>query len=430
MNQNIGLLVAVFAVLALLRVPVGISMLASGIAYLMWSGQDVGLLVDQVGGRLFASYTLIAIPMFIFAANIMNGAKITDRIVSVAAYALGWLPGGIAHANVASSVVFSGMSGSAVADIAGPGRVMTKMMTDSGQYSSGYACAVTAASATIGPIIPPSIPVVLYALVSNASVGALFLGGIVPGLIMALAMIGLIAFQAWRRGFGREEGLKLSGLRTAIIEAVLPMLMPVILLSGIYFGITTATEAASLAALYAMVLAGLVYRTLGLRELIDALVSTVRESAIVGVMLAGAFIVSFAITNERFPNALAETLLAMKLSPFAFLIAVNILFLLLGCFLDVSVMLLVLVPLLIPTVILSGIDLVHFGIVIIINIMIGLITPPYGLMLFVMSSLTETKLKAIVVEIVPFVAVLIGVLALLIVFPQLVLWLPHQLGFR
>ena len=428
MSAGLIVLTAAFVALAGLGVPVGFAMLASGIAYLFVTGQDVGLLVDQVAGRLQASYTLIAIPMFIFAANLMNAAKITDRIVTVAAFALGRLPGGIAHANIASSVVFSGMSGSAIADVAGPGRVMMELMTRGGRYPAGFAAAVTAASSTIGPIIPPSIPVVIYASVSNASVGALFLGGIVPGLLMAAAMMGLVAVEARRRGFAREEGLSRAAARSALRDALLPLLMPVILLGGIYLGVATATEAAAIAALYALILALLVYRTLSAKGLYSVLVATVRESATVGITIAGAFIVGYAITNERLPEALAAVLVGMELSPLALLIAISVLFLALGCVLDVSVMLLVLVPLLIPTVVLSGIDLVHFGIVIIVNIMIGLVTPPYGLILFVISSLSRTPLRDVVVEILPFVAVLIGVLAVLIVFPGLVLWLPRALG--
>lgn len=301
MTTNLLVLLGVFASLAVLRIPVGLAMMASGIAYLFWTGQDIGLLVDQVGGRLFASYTLIAIPMFIFAANVMNAGTITDRIVRVAAFLFGRLPGGVAHANVASSVVFSGMSGSAIADVAGPGRVMMEMMTRDGRYSPGFAGAVTAASATIGPIIPPSIPVVLYAVVSNASVGALFLGGIVPGLLMALALMGAIAVIARRRGLAADPAAPLSAMGRAFLDAGLPLLMPVILLGGIYLGVTTATEAASVAALYALLLAGFVYRTLSLRELYAILVATVRESAIVSITIAGAFIVNFALTNERFP---------------------------------------------------------------------------------------------------------------------------------
>lgn len=430
MNSAILVLFVLFIGLAGLRVPVGIAMLVSGIGYLFWTGQDIGLLTDQVAGRLFASYTLIAIPMFIFAANIMNSSRITDRIVTFAAFVLGRLPGGVAHANVASSVVFSGMSGSAIADVAGPGRVMMEMMTRSGKYTAGYAGAVTAASATIGPIIPPSIPVVIYASVSNASVGALFLGGIIPGLLMAAALMMLIAFQAWKRGHGADAVPAIGGLWVALTEALLPLMMPVILLSGIYLGVTTATEAAAIAALYALLLAAFVYRTVGWSSLLDNLIATVRESAIVAVTIAGAFIVSFAITNERFPDALATWLLGLELSPLALLIGINILFLILGCLLDVSVMLLVLVPLLIPAVVLSGIDLVHFGIVIIINIMIGLVTPPYGMMLFVIASLSETPLRNIIREIWPFVAVLISILFVLVLVPELVLWLPHQLGFK
>ncbi len=428
MSFGLIVLLASFAVLAGVGVPVGFAMLASGIAYLFATAQDVGLLVDQVAGRLQASYTLIAIPMFIFAANLMNGSKITDRIVAVAAFALGRLPGGVAHANVASSVVFSGMSGSAIADVAGPGRVMMALMTRGGRYPAGFAGAVTAASATIGPIIPPSIPIVLYAVVSNASVGALFLGGIIPGLLMAAAMMLLIAVEAKRRKFAREDRVSLADGRAAVVDAALPLLMPVILLGGIYLGITTATEAAALAALYALFLAMAVYRTLSFGGLVETLIVTVRESAMVGITIAGAYIMGYAITNERLPTALAEWLIAMELSPLALMFAISALFLALGCFLDVSIMLLVLVPLLIPTVVLSGIDLVHFGIVIVVNIMIGLVTPPYGLILFVIASLGETSLKSLIGEIMPFVAVLVGVLVLLILVPDLVLWLPRTLG--
>ncbi|MDQ0315196.1 TRAP transporter large permease [Amorphus orientalis] len=429
MNGNLLLLLGVFAGLAVLRIPVGLAMMASGIAYLFWTDQDIGLLVDQVGGRLYASYTLIAIPMFIFAANVMNAGTITDRIVRVAAFLFGRLPGGVAHANVASSVVFSGMSGSAVADVAGPGRVMMEMMTRDGRYTPGFAGAVTAASATIGPIIPPSIPVVLYAVVSNASVGALFLGGIVPGVMMALALMAVITVLARRRGMKADPAAPLSAIGRAFLDAGLPLLMPVILLGGIYLGVTTATEAASVAALYALVLAGFVYRTLSWRGLYTILADTVRESAIVSITIAGAFIVNYAIANERFPDALAAWVLDLDLPPLAFLIVVNVLFLLLGCLLDVSVMLLVLVPLLVPAVVYSGIDLVHFGIVIIVNIMIGLATPPYGMLLFVIASVTGTDLKDIVREIWPFIGVLVAVLFLLVVFPGLVLWLPGLLGF-
>jgi tripartite ATP-independent transporter DctM subunit len=429
MATSMLILLGVFAGLAVLRIPVGLAMLASGIAYLLWTGQDVGLLVDQVAGRLYSSYTLIAIPMFIFAANVMNASTITDRIVRVAAFVFGRLPGGVAHANVASSVVFSGMSGSAVADVAGPGRVMMEMMTRDNRYTPGFAGAVTAASATIGPIIPPSIPVVIYAVVSNASVGALFLGGIIPGLLMALGLMAVIALIARRRGFEAAPALSLREYGKAFLDAGLPLLMPVILLGGIYLGITTATEAAAVAALYALLLAVFVFRTLSWRGLYDNLVATVRDSAIVTITIAGAFIINFAVTNERLPEALADWLLGLALPPLALLVVINILFLLLGCFLDVSVMLLVLVPLLVPAIILSGIDLVHFGIVIIVNIMIGLVTPPYGMLLFVISSLTGADLKDIISEIWPFLGVLILVLFLLVLFPGLVLWLPHLLGF-
>lgn len=430
MSAGIYVMFGLFIGLAAFGAPVGFSMLAGGIGYLLWTAQDIGLMTDQVAGRIYASYTLIAIPMFIFAANLMNASKITDRIVNVAILFFGRIPGGTAHANVASSVVFSGMSGSAVADVAGPGRVMMQIMTRNGHYSPGFAGAVTAASATIGPIIPPSIPVVLYAVVSGASVGALFLGGIIPGLIMAIAMMIVIAIMSVRRGYGKEEGVVFTNIKQAILEAFLPMLMPVILLGGIYLGVTTATESASVAAFYALVLSTIAYRTLTLHLFYDSVVTTIRESSGVAITIAGAFIISFAIANEGIPVILADWLISLHLSRFQLLIAINVLFLLLGALLDVSILLLVLVPLLIPSVVLSGIDLVHFGIIIIVNIMIGLVTPPYGLILFVISSLTDATLKELISEIWPFILVLICVLGLLVAFPQLVLWLPQKLGFQ
>ncbi len=425
----IAILFLTFVVGAALGFPLGLSLIGSGVAYLFVSGQDVGLVLEQISSRLFASYVLIAIPLFIFAANVMNAGTITERLLEFGVACVGRVRGGLAHANILTSLVFSGMSGSAVADAAGPGKVMIEMMRRENRYPEGFAVAVTAASATIGPIIPPSIPLVLYALVANTSVGALFLGGVVPGLLLTVSLMAAVWLIARRRRFPTEAPIPWRAYPRILLRAFLPMMMPVILLTGIYTGVTTATEAAAVAAAYALILAIGVYRVIGLASLFDVLLESAKATSIVAVAVSGAFIFNFAITNEQVPALLAGLLAGAHLTPISFLIVTNIAFLILGCFFDVAVMLLVLVPLLVPTMQALGVDPVHFGVVIVFNIMIGLVTPPYGLLLFVLSSLSGVRLGTIIREVIPFLCVLLLVLVALIFVPELVLWLPGVFGY-
>ncbi len=423
-------MLAVFFGGALLGMPIGFVMLGGGIAYLLTSGQDVGLASEQILNGLYNSYVLLAVPLFIFAANIMNAGTISERLFDFAHVLVGRLRGGLAHVNVVVSMIFAGMSGSAVADAAGPSLVEIKVMTKDGRYTPGFAAAVSAASATIGPIIPPSIPMVLYALVSNTSVGALFLGGVVPGLMMSGVLMAGIAVIAHRRRFPTEEGVPLRAWPRILARASLPLTLPVVLLGGIYSGVFTPTEAAAVAAAYALVLAGLVYRAIGPRELVDLIAGSLRSMAVVSLIIAGAFVVNYAIATEQIPMVLAGSLSRLALPPLAFLVAINLVFLVLGCFLDTTTMLLVLVPLLLPAVKALGIDLVHFGVVIIVNMMIGLVTPPYGVLLFVLNALTGIPLREMIREVWPFIGLLIVALALMVVFPETVLWLPRQLGYK
>lgn len=430
MRAPFALMLAVFFGGALLRVPIGFAMLGGGIAYLLVSGQDVALAGEQILNGLFNSYVLLAVPLFIFAASVMNAGTISERLFDFAHALVGRLRGGLAHVNVVVSMIFAGMSGSAVADAAGPSLVEIKVMTEVGRYPPGFAAAVSAASATIGPIIPPSIPMVLYALVANTSVGALFLGGVVPGLLMAAVQMAGIAVIARRRRFPTEAALPLRQYPRVLARALLPLLLPVVLLGGIYSGVFTPTEAAAVAAAYALVLAGPVYRATGLRELVDLLAGALRSTAVVSLIIAGAFVVNYAIATEQIPAALARGLSELALPPLAFLVLVNVVFLGLGCFLDTTTMLLVLVPLLLPAVRAAGIDLVHFGVVIIVNMMIGLITPPYGVLLFVLNALTGIPLREMIRELWVFIALLILALAVMVVFPETVLWLPRRFGYR
>jgi tripartite ATP-independent transporter DctM subunit len=424
-----ALMLAVFVCVALLRGPIGLAMIAGGIAYLAATGRDMGLAAEQILNSLFGSFVLIAVPMFIFAANVMNAGTLSERIYALAHALMGRFRGGLAQVNVLASVIFSGMSGSAIADAVGPGMVEIEMMSKGGRYPRAFAVAVSAASATIGPIIPPSIPMVLYALVSGASVGALFLGGVVPGLLMASAMMLVIVWIARRRRFPMEAPVPWSEIPRIFLRTLLPLLMPVVLLGGIYSGAFTPTEAAAVAALYALALALFVYRALDWKGLVAVLSDSARSTAVVGIIICGAFLFNYVLATEQIPARIAEGFAALELGPLGFLLVVNLAFLVLGCLLDTTTLLLVMVPLLLPVAKALGVDLVHFGVVIVVNMMIGLLTPPYGVLLFVLSGLAGVPVKGIVRELLPFIFVLVAVLFLITLVPSLVLALPKLAGY-
>jgi TRAP-type transport system large permease protein len=372
---------------------------------------------------------LLAVPLFIVAANIMNAGSISERLLNFCVAIVGRFKGGLGHVNVVSSLIFSGMSGSAVADAAGIGKVIIEMMVRSGHYTRGYAAAITAASATIGPIIPPSIPMVLYALVSDSSIGYLFLGGIVPGLLMGLVLMVMNTIISHRRGFAVDEVVPIRKIPGITARAFPALLMPVILLYGIYSGATTPTEAAAVAAAYALIVSAVLYRAVTLKNLREIMLSSVKSSASVGLVIGGALILNYIVASENIPGMLAEALKGMEISPMTFLIGVNLLLLALGCVLDATTIILVILPLFMASCKALGIDLVHFGVVAVVNCMIGLITPPYGILLFVINGTTGIKLSEIIKEIWPFLIALLIALAALVVFPELVLWLPRMFGY-
>jgi tripartite ATP-independent transporter DctM subunit len=423
-------LIVVLVVLMLLRVPIGFAMLASGIAYLAYKGQDLALVSEQVVNGLYNSYVLLAVPLFVLAANLMNAGTISERIFDFCRLLVGRMRGGLAQVDILVSVIFSGMSGSAIADAAGPGLVTIRQMLKKPQYPPGFAGAVVVASATIGPIIPPSIPMVIYALVSGASLGALFIGGVVPGLLMAGALMIVVHVIATRRNMPRDEPLPRSEWPAAIVRGSLPLTLPVVLLAGIYSGVFTPTEAAAVAALHALVLAGLVYRALGWRSLYAVFLESARSSAVITLIIAGAFVLNYAFASEGVAQALADWVTAQQLSPLAFLLLVNVVFLVLGCFLDTAVMLLVFVPMFLPTAKALGVDLVHFGVVVIVNMMIGLVTPPFGMLLFVTNALVGIPIRDMLREGWPFLVALLVLLLAITAFPQLVLWLPGTMGYK
>ena len=413
----------------LMRMPIGFSMLAAGIGYLLVKRQDLGLAVEQIGNGLYNSYVLLAVPLFVFAANIMNAGTVSDRIFDFCRVLVGRMRGGLAQVDILVSVIFSGMSGSAIADAAGPGLVTIRQMLKKPEYSRGFAGAVVVASATLGPIIPPSIPMVIYALVSGASVGALFLGGVVPGFLMAFLMMGVVHIIATKRNMPREEKIPLSEWPSILFRGALPLSMPIVLLGGIYSGAFTPTEAAAVAAFHALILAGVVYRALTWKTFWGVVMESTRGSAVITMILAGSFMLNFAFTAEGVPQSMANWVEALQLSSLQFLLLVNLIFLILGCFLDVSVLLLVFVPMLLPTVKALGIDLVHFGVLVVLNMMIGLIHPPFGMLLFVTKALTGIPIGEMMKEGWPFIVMLQLLLLAMTVFPQIVLWLPQTMGY-
>jgi len=421
---------AVLFALAAIGAPIALAMIVAAITYLAVAGQDIALAAEQMLQGLYTSFILLAVPLFIVAANIMNAGTISDRLLNFCVAAVGRFRGGLGHVNVFASLIFSGMSGSAIADAAGLGKIIIEMMTKNGRYSLGFAAAITAASATIGPIIPPSIPMVMYALVADTSVGYLFLGGILPGLLMGLVLMTMIAIIARRRNFAMEPPTPLRQLPGLTVRAFPALMLPVILLFGIYGGATTPTEAAAIAASYALLLAALVYRTVSWRALYGVMSDSARSSAAVGLVIGGALIFNYIVASENIPNTLSAVLQATDLSPVGFLLIVNVLLLALGCVLDAATILLVIVPLFLPTCRALGIDLVHFGVVVVVNTMIGLITPPYGILLFVINATTGAPLRDMIREIWPFLLALIAALLTITLFPDLVLWLPRLLGYQ
>jgi C4-dicarboxylate transporter DctM subunit len=417
-------------VLSLMGLPIGLTMIMASIIYLGLSGQDMSTAAEQVLNGLNGSYVLLAVPLFIFSAGLMNAGSLTDRLLRFCNLLVGRFRGGLGHVNVVQSVIFAGMSGSAIADAAGSGKVQIDMMTKGGAYPPSYAAALTAVTAVIGPIIPPSIPMVLYALVADASIGFLFLAGVIPGLLMALSQMGINGWMAHRHGFPISARVPLREFPRLTLEAFPALLMPVILLGGIYGGVMTPTEAAAVAAAYAWLIAAVFYRSLTLRQTVAAIRDSARSTAAIGMLIAGALAFNYVVTSENIPNTVRTMLAGWEMSRWEFLLVVNVVLLVLGCLLEGSTILLVVVPVLVPTAQALGVDMVHFGVVVVVNIMLGLITPPYGLLLFIVAKLSDAPISAVVRDTLPFIAAMVAALMLITFVPDLVLWLPRQMGYQ
>ena len=434
--------VAFFILMFVIRMPIPTGMIVACAMYFLVDGLCKGygfgdmvvgnagqlhLIAQKTIEAIFTNGTIVAVPLFVFAANLMNSSTVTDYIFGFCDGLVGRFRGGMAHVNVLCSLVFSGMTGSAIADATGIGTMEIEVMKKQG-YDDPFSCAITAASATIGPIFPPSIPMVVYAMLTGASVGALFMGGMVPGILLALFLCVYIVFIARKRNYPRSEPIALKAYLKFLLKAIWALLTPVILLGCIYSGITTPTEAGAIAGLYTILVSAIIYKTMGWKELKKVLFDTVKGTGGVTIMIGAASAISFIFAKEGLGVTIGNWLLTLCHSQWSFLILTNVVVLILGMFIDTSVIQLVMIPILWPVAQQLGINVVHFGLVFTFNTMLGLSTPPFGMLLFITSSTSGTPLKDVIKEIMPMIVVMVLELILITFVPNVVLFLPKMFG--
>jgi tripartite ATP-independent transporter DctM subunit len=421
--MTVGPLIWMWFFMMAVGMPLFLTMGSSCLIYLIANG-EILLSVPQRLTASANSFPLLAAPFFMLTGMAMNSAGITNRIYDFAECLAGRFRGGLAHVNVIGSVIFAGMSGSAVADAAGLGTIEIKAMTDEG-YPRAFSAAVTAASATIGPIIPPSVPLLIYGVLADVSIGRLFAGGFIPGFLMAGALMAMIRWMAHRRGFGAHPAPTFREFTTKSRKAFLSLMTPVILFGGMMIGVFTPTEAAFIAASYALVLGVFVYREISWRDLPRIFLDTVETNAVVLMLVMTASLMGWVLTRAQVPQQLGTLILGTTRNPLIILLMINIFLLIVGCFMEALAALIILVPVFMPVIQSVGIDPVHFGLVMVLNLMIGTITPPVGIVLFVVARVAKLPFETVTRATAPFLIPLIVVLVLITIFPPLVLWLPN-----
>ncbi|TRD15350.1 TRAP transporter large permease [Palleronia caenipelagi] len=408
--------------LLLAGVPVAFSLLLSSLALVLWEGKLPLLIVSQRLANALDSFPLLAIPLFILAAEIMNHSGATERIFRLANVILGRIHGGLGHVNIAASMLFSGMSGSAVADAAGLGAIEIRAMKAQG-YDPGFSAAVTAASSTIGPVIPPSVPIVIYGVISGAAIGDLFLAGFVPGVIMGLAMMAYIAVIAKRRNFPRDEAFAGFGeIGRAFVSAIPSLLLPIIILGGIWGGIMSPTEAAGAAVVYSLFLGLVVHRSMTFATVIGSFREGARSTASIMLIVASASIFGWLVSTQQIPQVVQGWMGDISSNPTIVLLIIVLILLVMGMFMELIAILTIAVPVFLPVAMASGIDIIHFGIVAVLTLMIGLLTPPFGLNLFIVQQVSGASYASILKETWPFIFILMAVLLLVVIFPGLSLF--------
>ena len=406
--------------------PVVVALGGTSLLY-VWLQGDLPLLVvvhRMVNG--IDSFPLLAVPFFIMTGNLMNSAGITDRIFNFAIASIGWAKGGLGHVNVFASVIFAGMSGTAVADAGGLGTIEIKAMRDN-KYPDHFAIGITAASSVIGPIIPPSLPLVIYGVMANASIGQLFAAGILPGLLIALVLFLWVAIEARVRGYPRDAHFTWVRLARSTRRTLLPLMTPVILIGGMKSGVFTPTEAAIAATTYALLLGLAVYRSLGWNRLVRVSMDTIETTSIVLVIVAGASIFGWLVTTTRISEQMAEAVLSVTENRALVLLLVNLVLLVVGCFMETIAAITILVPVLLPLVTKVGVDPVHFGIIMTLNLVIGLLTPPVGMVLYILARIAERSFEYVTKSVLPFLVPLFVALAIVTYWPSFVLYLPTVL---
>jgi tripartite ATP-independent transporter DctM subunit len=414
----------IFIILLVIGVPISVSIGASAVAGCL--ALDYPLMV--IGQKMVSgidSFLLIAIPLFVLAGNLMNAGKITEKIFNFAKELVGWIPGGLGHANVVASVIFAGMSGSAAADAGGLGTIEMEAMTSNG-YDREFSAGVTAASSVIGPIFPPSIPLIIYGSIASVSVSQLFMGGVVPGLVMGLALMVLVFIMALRRGYPRT-GFRILALVKQFFASILSIITPLIILSGFTLGWFTPTEASSVAVGYALFIAIVVYRTMDWKLFKKCLLESALTSANTLFIIGSSTLFSYVLIKEGISTQIAEFILGISSNPNICLLVINVMLLILGMFMEPGAILTLMLPVLIPIAKGLGLDMVHFGLVIVLNLMIGQVTPPFGVCLFIVADVAELELNKLYRSILPFLVPLIIVLFLITYIPGFVTWLPYSL---
>ena len=420
------LLLGAFTLFFLLGWPVVLAVMIPAVAYVLWNGFPIELIGQRMAYAL-DSFPLVAVPVFIFVGNLMNQSGITEVIYRFATTLVGRVHGGLAQVNIVGSLIFSGMSGAALADIGGLGRIEVKAMASHG-FKREFAGALTCASAIVGPIFPPSIPLIIYGSATNVSIIQLLLAGIVPALICVALLMITVAFLAWKRNFPRAARWPTPRELWADFLPALPALMtPVLLVSGMLLGFFTPTEAASITVAYVIFISAVIYHTLTWQHLVHSAFETLKSTSAILIIVAAAALFGWIMAIEQIPQTVANQLLSLSTDPLMLLLIVNVILLIAGMFLDSTTATLLIIPVIAGPLHLAGVDPVHLGIVAIFNLMLGLLTPPMGLALFLITDIAQVSMRAVLRELMPFYIPLVATLAIITLFPELSLWIPKMI---
>lgn len=419
----LGLLIILF--LLGFSVPYAIG-LTSVVVMIVQRGFD-GIQYGMIAQRLVYgvnNFTLLAIPFFLLAGKFMNTGSITKKIFDFCNILVGWIPGGLGHANIVASIIFAGMSGSAVADASGLGVIEVNAMKEQG-FDVDFAAAVTAASSTIGPIIPPSIPLIVFGVAADASIAKLLMAGLVPGLVMGLALMIMVYYFAVKRHYPKTKFPTISAIWKSFTSAFFPLMTPVILIGGILGGVFTATEAAAVSVVYAFILTVIVYRELTFKDIVKVMLDTALEASVILFIVGASSLYGWLLVKTQMPTYFMNQLFLVSTNPYVILGLINLFLLVVGCFMETNAAIVILAPMMVPMAMQLGINPIHLGIIMVLNLMIGLLTPPIGMCLYAVARVSQISFDRMVKAVLPFYVPLLIVLLLVTIFPEISLWFPR-----